>query len=191
MGLVYLLESLRNLPHTGVVIVTSDKCYEPSEEVHIETSRLGGNEPYSVSKAAIEMIVHAYRQDHSFDHSLATARSGNVIGSGDFAEHRLIPDWVRSQKENQVLSLRKPSAYRPFQHVLEPLMGYLILGQHSQNREMAEGSILDPKNHYKFRILSDLCEQYNNRNQQIKSPHTSSFIEQNHLHIDSSKAKES
>ena len=156
LGLVYLLESLRNLPHTGVVVVTSDKCYEPSEEVHIETSRLGGNEPYSVSKAAVEMIVNAYRQDHSFEHSLATARSGNVIGSGDVAENRLIPDWVRSQKEHQVLSLRKPMAYRPFQHVLEPLMGYLILGQHLQNREMAEAwnfwtsKITSSSGHYLF-----------------------------------------
>jgi len=189
LGLVYLLEALRNLSHSGVVVVTSDKCYEPSDEVHTETSRLGGNEPYSVSKAAIEMIVHAYRQDHSFDHSIATARSGNVIGSGDLAEHRLIPDWVRSQKEQQVFSLRKPTAYRPFQHVLEPLMGYLILGQHLQNREMAEAWNFGPQKSLQVQDIIDLCEQYQHQNQQIVSPSTSSFLEQNHLHIDSSKAK--
>jgi CDP-glucose 4,6-dehydratase len=197
MGLVHLLESLRTLPHTGVVVVTSDKCYQPSDVQHVESSRLGGNDPYSVSKAAIEMIVHAYRQDSTFDHSIATARSGNVIGSGDFAEHRLIPDWIRSQVSNTDFYIRRPKAFRPFQHVLEPLMGYLILGHHLLKREKVGSWNFGPQKSLQVQQVIDLLEKQHNRSERervyqeqsdfVKQEH---FLEQEHLHIDSTKAKE-
>ena len=82
MGLVHLLEGVRSLEHVGIVVVTSDKCYAPSSDIHTETSVLGGEEPYSVSKASMEMIVRTYQNDPMYKHSIATARSGNVIGEG-------------------------------------------------------------------------------------------------------------
>lgn len=132
MGTVHLLDALHGLPRVAVVVVTTDKVYQNREWVHAyrETDRLGGHDPYSASKAATELVVDSWRK--SFGGAgvfLATARAGNVIGGGDWAENRIIPDLARAFAAAQPLPLRNPGATRPFQHVLDPLTGYLALAE--------------------------------------------------------------
>jgi CDP-glucose 4,6-dehydratase len=135
LGSVHLLEACRQSSSVrGILLVTSDKCYEPATPpiAHVETDRLGGLDPYSASKAAVELVAASYRSSYfGRDGSplVATARAGNVIGGGDWAADRLIPDLVRARAAGQLLEVRYPSAVRPWQHVLESLSGYLVLGQ--------------------------------------------------------------
>jgi len=133
MGTVNVLEAARlSASVKAIVNVTSDKCYDNKEWIHgyRETDHLGGKDPYSASKAASEIVSAAYR--HSFfsgNHTaaLATARAGNVIGGGDWAANRIVPDCVRALTAGKPIRLRNPGAIRPWQHVLEPLRGYLML----------------------------------------------------------------
>jgi CDP-glucose 4,6-dehydratase len=118
----------------AVLVVTSDKCYAPSDAPHghRESDPLGGHDPYSSSKACAELVTSAYR--HSFFQDpdgprLASARAGNVIGGGDFSADRLLPDIFRAASAGETLRLRNPSSVRPWQHVLSPLSGYLVLAQ--------------------------------------------------------------
>ncbi len=138
MGTVNLLEAARSSSATrAVLVVTSDKCYENKEWLwgYRENEALGGYDPYSNSKACAELVVAAYR--HSFFNpddgrqalSLASARAGNVIGGGDWAKDRLIADVMAAFLEEQAVRIRNPQAVRPWQHVLEPLNGYLILAE--------------------------------------------------------------
>ena len=135
IGTANILEACRMCKSVqAVVVITSDKCYENKEWDwgYRETDRLGGYDPYSASKAAVELLTSSYRQAFfSLQDKplIATARAGNVIGGGDWAENRLIPDIVRSVVSKTSLEVRCPTAKRPWQHVLEPLAGYLILGQ--------------------------------------------------------------
>jgi CDP-glucose 4,6-dehydratase len=139
MGTVNVLESVRRCNSVrAVVVITTDKCYENKEWVwpYRESDRLGGYDPYSNSKACAELVVSAYRNSffppaHYDRHGLAiaSARAGNVIGGGDWAEDRLVPDIMRAFAANQVLTIRSPKAVRPWQHVLEPLSGYLKLAE--------------------------------------------------------------
>lgn len=132
-GTLNILESIRKHRTPCAVIVTSDKCYENREvlEGYTEECPLSGRDPYSCSKSCQELIVDSYRK--SFFRNLgilvATARAGNVIGGGDYAQDRLIPDCVQALKKNSPITLRSPNAVRPWQHVLEPLSGYLLLGK--------------------------------------------------------------
>lgn len=140
MGTVNLLEACRVASDVrGIVVVTTDKCYENKESSkgYSESDRLGGHDPYSASKASAELAAGSYR-DAFFSKGgplLATARAGNVIGGGDWCEDRLIPDLVRAQDKGQALEIRSPNATRPWQHVLEPLAGYLQLGARLLNGE--------------------------------------------------------
>ena len=139
MGTVHLLESIRNCQGVkAVVIVTTDKCYENKEWIwgYREDEALGGHDPYSSSKSCAEFVTAAYRQsffsekkysDHQV--AIASARSGNVIGGGDWSQDRLIPDAIATFEANQSLMIRNPLATRPWQHVIEPLSGYLVLAQ--------------------------------------------------------------
>jgi len=136
MGTVHLLEAVRQ--HLGtvraVVNVTTDKCYENREWVwgYREDEPMGGHDPYSSSKGCAELVTNAYRQSF-FQKSkvaLASARAGNVIGGGDWAEDRLVPDILRAFEKGEPVIVRNPHATRPWQHVLEPLSGYLLLAQH-------------------------------------------------------------
>jgi CDP-glucose 4,6-dehydratase len=133
MGSVNLLEAVRrNASVRSLVYVTSDKCYENVEWVwgYREVDRLGGHDPYSASKAAAELVYAAYARSFFADRTdlgAATARAGNVIGGGDWAEDRIVPDCIRASALNGAIQLRRPSATRPWQHVLEPLSGYLLL----------------------------------------------------------------
>jgi CDP-glucose 4,6-dehydratase len=135
MGTANLLDACRRIPGlAAIVVVTTDKCYENREWVwgYREIDALGGHDPYSTSKACAELVAASFRR--SFFSApgaplLATARAGNVIGGGDWAEDRLIPDLVRALAAGRPLAVRSPDATRPWQHVLESLAGYLVLGQ--------------------------------------------------------------
>ena len=136
LGTVLLLEAVREAKSpAAVVVVTSDKCYRNDNSGHpfIESDPLGGNDVYSMSKAATEMVVAAWHASFFSKDStlgpLATGRAGNVIGGGDYAEDRIIPDAVRAYENQRPLVLRRPEATRPWQHVLESVSGYLALGQ--------------------------------------------------------------
>lgn len=143
MGTANLLDACRDVTGLGcIVVVTSDKCYENKESAqgYRESDRLGGHDPYSASKAATELVASSYR-DAFFAQGplLATARAGNVIGGGDWSQDRLIPDIARAHEAGQPLEVRFPKAVRPWQHVLESLHGYLLLGEQLWNgkREFA------------------------------------------------------
>jgi CDP-glucose 4,6-dehydratase len=133
-GTANVLECVRITPSLqAVVIVTSDKCYENREWLwgYREIDRLGGHDPYAASKAAAEIVVEAFRRSFFAPTGrvgCATARAGNVIGGGDWAPERLIPDCVRALSRGARVQVRHPAAVRPWQHVLEPLWGYLLLG---------------------------------------------------------------
>ncbi len=139
MGTVNLLESVRQTPSVkAVVVVTSDKCYENREWVwgYREDDPIGGYDPYSSSKGCAELVTAAYRRSFFLDSdrtdgavALASARAGNVIGGGDWAEGRLVPDILQALLEQRAVIIRSPAAIRPWQHVLEPLHGYLMLAE--------------------------------------------------------------
>lgn len=136
-GTVNVLDALRHLNKPCVaVFVTTDKVYHNLENGHHykEEDRLGGYDPYSASKACAELIIESYRNsffnnDHFAEHqkSIASVRAGNVIGGGDWAADRIIPDIIRALRDNKIISVRNPSAVRPWQHVLEPVGAYLLL----------------------------------------------------------------
>ncbi|GMK42115.1 CDP-glucose 4,6-dehydratase [Paenibacillus sp. CCS19] len=134
-GTANVLDSVRLQPSVrAAVIVTSDKCYAgtASASGYVETDPLGGADPYSSSKACAELTVDAYRRSYfssGANASIATARAGNVIGGGDFAEDRIVPDMVRALQSGQPIKLRRPEAIRPWQHVLESLSGYMRLAE--------------------------------------------------------------
>lgn len=135
MGLVHLLDALRQAPTVkAIVVVTSDKCYEMSDPpvAHRESDRLGGRDPYSNSKACAELVTASFRASYFAQPgaaAIATGRAGNVIGGGDWSADRLIPDLVRALREDRATTLRHPEAIRPWQHVLEPLAGYVQLAE--------------------------------------------------------------
>lgn len=134
MGTVHLLEAVRRCPSVrAVVVVTSDKCYDNREWLwpYRENDALGGHDPYSSSKAAAELVTQAYRSAFLAEAGIqvASARAGNVIGGGDWARDRLIPDVLRALDHDETLWIRSPWAVRPWQHVLESLSGYLTLAE--------------------------------------------------------------
>lgn len=139
MGTVNLLDSLRGQPHLeAIVVVTTDKVYRnhPSAVPHRESDALGGADPYSSSKACVELLTRAWARLPDISNvRLCTARSGNVIGGGDESRDRLVPDAIKALRREHPIVLRHPDAVRPWQHVLDPLFGYLLL---------AERSALDP-----------------------------------------------
>lgn len=142
-GTVNLLEAMRECPGVkAAVVVTSDKCYVPSAvgTPLREGDPLGGKDPYSASKACAEIATASWRESFfgaEDSPRIATARAGNVIGGGDWAVHRLLPDIVRAFQAGHPLSLRMPDAVRPWQHVLEALSGYLLLAEHLCGKESA------------------------------------------------------
>jgi CDP-glucose 4,6-dehydratase len=148
LGTVHMLEAVRHTPGVRAVLsVTSDKCYENREWPwpYREDEAMGGHDPYSSSKGCAELVTAAYRRSYFPDMekhpAVASARAGNVIGGGDWAADRLIPDIIRAFTVSEPVTLRNPSAVRPWQHVLEPLSGYLTLAEHlySQGAEFEGG----------------------------------------------------
>ena len=134
-GGINLLEAVRQIPGIrALVFITSDKCYQNKEVArgYVESDELGGHDPYSASKAAAELVFASYARSFfaqipSF--GAASARAGNVIGGGDWSEDRLIPDVIRAGLTNSSLEVRNPNAIRPWQHVIEPIYGYLLMAE--------------------------------------------------------------
>ncbi|MET4428527.1 CDP-glucose 4,6-dehydratase [Mycolicibacterium sp. 624] len=197
MGTVHLLEAVRHTPEVrGVVVVTSDKCYENREWpwAYRERDRLGGHDPYSASKAGAELVAASYRSallQHPSAPLLATARGGNVIGGGDWSEDRLIPDLVRSVIAREPLVIRSPRATRPWQHVLDCLSGYLLLGQRLLAGDTASADAWnfgpEGENLTVEQVLADLAHTWPRLQWRVASdpqPHEAALLQ-----LDSAKAK--
>lgn len=138
IGTINMLEAIRESESAKVgIFITTDKCYENIEQIwgYRESDPLGGHDPYSSSKAAAEIAIDSWRKSffnpldfNKHEKSIASVRAGNVIGGGDWAKDRIIPDCIRAIEENKPIEIRSPAAVRPWQHVLDPLYGYLLLG---------------------------------------------------------------
>lgn len=143
MGSINIMEAIRVTPSVKVcVMITTDKCYENKEQLwgYRENEPMGGYDPYSSSKGAAEIAISSWRRSffnpdkyETHKKSLASVRAGNVIGGGDWAMDRIIPDCIRSLENNEAIGVRSPKAVRPWQHVLEPLRGYMLLAQKMWN----------------------------------------------------------
>ena len=203
MGTVNLLEAIRKNPGTRAVVnVTTDKCYE-NHEWHWgyrENEPMGGYDPYSNSKGCSELVTSAYRNsyfnpEHYSDHgvALASARAGNVIGGGDWAEDRLIPDFIRAISKGEKIQIRSPYAIRPWQHVLEPLSGYLLLAQKlfEKGPQFAEAWNFGPDDNDAKNvewIISKICSLWGEPALYEIDTHPHPH-EANYLKLDCSKAK--
>ena len=173
LGTTNVLEALKESNHNCAgIIITSDKCYDNVEWVwgYKETDTLGGKDIYSGSKGAAEIIFKSYY--HSFfkkDESnvkVATTRAGNVVGGGDWAQDRIVPDCMRAWSENEIVEIRSPNATRPWQHVLEPLSGYLALGiqlyeSNNLNGESFNFGPMSQHSHTVEKLLHDLSKYWN------------------------------
>jgi CDP-glucose 4,6-dehydratase len=164
MGTANLLDACKQLTKKCcVVCVTTDKVYANHEWVYPyrETDRLGGHDPYSASKAASELVIDSYRKSFFTNTNIfvASARAGNVIGGGDWSEDRLIPDIVRSVQKNEVVVLRNPNAVRPWQHVLDPIFGYLLLAKtiDEKSTSYCEAYNFGPRND-EAKTVFEVCE---------------------------------
>ena len=194
-GTAHLLQALRGQRDVAAaVIVTSDKVYrnDNTGRPFRESDPLGGVDPYSASKAAAELAVTAWRHSYTDEMPpMATARAGNVIGGGDFARERLVPDLVRAQRRGSPLVLRSPDATRPFQHVLDVLRGYLLLAQ-----ALAAGSLVPPALNFgprdaelRVRDLIHHWEAATGRSVRWETAGASVIAEQRRLALDSSLAR--
>lgn len=200
LGTLNVLEACRKaLDLKAILNITTDKCYENKEWIwpYRETDHLGGFDPYSSSKACSEILTSAY--DRSFFSrgdlkvSIATGRAGNVIGGGDWAKDRLIPDYFRARAEGRTLDVRNPNSIRPWQHVLEPLTGYLLLLEelYSGGNDFAEPFNFGP-DQKDCRSVKWICEKLDQilivengfHIQQGNHPHEANFLK-----LDSSKAQ--
>ena len=147
IGLLNLLESILKLKKKCyAIIITSDKCYKNLEQKkgYKETDILGGIDPYSASKASAEILFHSYYKTFFLNKKqnirICTGRAGNVIGGGDWSDYRLVPDCMKMWLNNKAPTIRNPNATRPWQHVLEPLLGYLILAYEMTNNKKINGN---------------------------------------------------
>ncbi len=198
MGTVSLLEVVRRLGNIKAVVnITSDKCYENKEWPwgYRESEPMGGFDPYSCSKGCAELITASYQRSffNSGNCALASARAGNVIGGGDWALDRLVPDILKAFSKREIVNIRYPGALRPWQHVLEPLSGYLMLAEQLYNKgeAFAEGWNFGPKEDsvrsVKW-IVEYLSSQWGEaaswQHSEVIQPHEANFLK-----LDCSKAK--
>ena len=203
LGTVHLLEAVRRTPGVrAVVCITTDKVYQNREWVwpYRETDPLGGYDPYSSSKACAEIVSAAYRSSffsperfHEHHVALATARAGNVIGGGDWSEDRLIPDLVRGFCSGKPVLIRQPNAIRPWQHVLEPLRGYLMLAERllAENTRCASAYNFGPGDEATWpveRIANKLAQMWGNGAAWARDPEAGAH-ETHYLRLDASKAR--
>lgn len=164
LGTAHVLEALRELRHScAAILVTTDKVYRNEEGRHAfqENDPLGGQDPYSASKAAAEILISSYRDSFFHNHPvrIASARSGNVIGGGDYADDRIVPDAFRSLRKNRPILVRNPRSVRPWQHVLEPASGYLVLAAHlARSPKFAEAYNFGPSNRDEKTVGSLIAE---------------------------------
>ncbi|MBI4548200.1 MAG: CDP-glucose 4,6-dehydratase [Ignavibacteriae bacterium] len=200
MGTVHLLEAVRQSPSVhAAIIVTSDKCYENKEWIwgYREEERIGGRDPYSASKACAELVTASYRrswfENPGFNVGIATVRAGNVIGGGDWGRDRLVPDAVRAFRSDQPLIVRNPASVRPWQHVLEPLAGYLMLAEklYQEEKEWSGAWNFGPGDESVVTVASlcDLIISNWHQGRWQPSPPQEDFHEASFLLLDSSKAR--
>jgi CDP-glucose 4,6-dehydratase len=197
MGTVHVLDSLRGLDAVRVaIIVTTDKVYRNREQPHPyhEEEVLGGHDPYSASKAASEIVIASYRDAFLREQgvAVASARAGNVIGGGDWSADRLIPDAVRAWQAEKILQIRRPQAIRPWQHVLEPLHGYLTLAEQLWQRpELAGAYNFGPHGHeaVTVREVIELARQAYGKGQVCYNDDSSGPHEAACLALETSKAR--
>ena len=199
MGTVHVLEAARQVASVKAIVnITTDKCYENREWAwgYREDEPMGGHDPYSNSKGCAELVSSAYRKSflQQAGIAMATVRAGNVIGGGDWALDRLVPDILRALQNGQPVAIRNPHAIRPWQHVLEPLSGYLLLAErlYQHGQQDAEGWNFGPRDEDAQPvqwIVEKLCEAWGNHAtwtlQAGDHPH-----EANYLKLDISKARQ-
>lgn len=198
IGLANLLSCINKLKKkTTSVIVTSDKCYENLEisRGYHENDRLGGHDPYSASKASAEIIFKSYFKSilkKNKNISIATARAGNVIGGGDWSSYRLIPDCVKAWSQSKAVKIRSPNSTRPWQHVLEPLSGYIVLSYYLNKNKKINGASFNfgPKLHEVATVkeVLNLSNKYWS-NVRFKTYDEKFFKEDHLLKLNSAKAK--
>lgn len=195
-GTVNVLESLKNLDMKPqvIVVVTSDKCYEVTSESSnfVESDKLGGSDPYSASKACVELITKAYYDSYfrELGIGVATARAGNVIGGGDFSSNRIIPDIIRAHVSKSELRLRNPEATRPWQHVIDPLAGNILLAEKLKidAEKYSSAWNFGPNYDVQFSVL-DMVKKLNHVFPVSVNTELSKFKETHFLSIDSAKSK--
>lgn len=195
IGTANVLESARHCKNVrAILVITTDKCYENKEWYwgYREQDPLGGYDPYSSSKACAEIVTAAYRQSFLKDLNIAvaTVRAGNVIGGGDWAKDRLIPDCLRAIEAGEKVLIRNPDAIRPWQHVLEPLHGYLMLVEklYTEGNSWAESWNFGPNDSGVFSVgelVEKLCKKLNGSYELRKSDN---LHEATYLKLDCSKA---
>ncbi len=196
MGTVHLLEAVRATPGVKAIVnVTTDKCYENREWAwgYRENEPMGGFDPYSSSKGCAELVTAAYRRSflEPAGIALASARAGNVIGGGDWSADRLLPDFLRAMDAGETLKVRSPQSTRPWQYVLEPLSGYLLLAEqlHVNGAGFAEAWNFGPADEdarpvsWIVEHMAEMCKNINWQCDELPQPH-----ETNYLKLDSSKA---
>lgn len=199
MGTVHLFEAARETSSVKTIVnVTSDKCYENQErsEGYSENEPMGGHDPYSNSKGCAELVTSAYRSSffEKQNIALASGRAGNVIGGGDWAEDRLVPDIIRSVLKKEKLTIRNPKATRPWQHVLEPVGGYLLLAEKAfaGGKQYAEGFNFGPskQDHCDVEtIITKMNQHWNNKIQYEIVSSDNNPHEANLLSLNCEKAK--
>jgi CDP-glucose 4,6-dehydratase len=201
MGTAHVLEALRLVSHPcNAVIITSDKCYENLEWVwgYRETDQLGGKDIYSASKGAAELIFKSYWNSFlkQSNIKITSARAGNVIGGGDWARDRIVPDCMRAWSSGSAVEIRNPNATRPWQHVLEPISGYLALAKAlEEHPEKINGESFNfgPQSEQSYaviQILSDMSQYWNFDSplNSYKYPNSSPFFESGLLRLNCDKA---
>ncbi|HDR4437682.1 CDP-glucose 4,6-dehydratase [Bacillus thuringiensis serovar brasilensis] len=197
LGTVHVLEAAKHIESIrGIINVTSDKCYEndgSDNQAFVESDRLGGFDPYSASKACAEIVATSYHKSffRTNTQKLASVRAGNVIGGGDWAEDRLFPDIIRAYLQDDTLTIRNKNAIRPWQHVLDPLHGYILLAEKLwTDAEYAEAWNFGPLNEPN-RTVHDVIQSVIklwNKQLTITSPSTNAPYESPVLTLDSTKA---
>ena len=196
MGSINILNISRNISNLKtLIVVTTDKVYKNKEwdYPYRETDELGGSDPYSASKASVEIIINSFRESFFKDKkvNILSARAGNVIGGGDWSKDRLIPDTIKAWQSSSYLNIRRPDFIRPWQHVLEPLFGYLLMAQYSYKRFSLKKSYNFGPNTSELisvRELVEISKKYI-QDLKVKFNHQDTFHESGKLLLENSLAR--
>lgn len=201
-GTINLLESLKNKSFVkSIVIITTDKVYKNKEtgKGYSESDELGGFDPYSASKAALEICVNSYREsffnqkNSGSQAHITTVRAGNVLGGGDWGKHRLVPDFYRSFSKNEPFELRNPMSVRPWQHVLDVIYAYALIPSKTSNNQDSSFNVFNISNDNIMNItVKELMKRLNFNNQVILNEYQPNieFVETKNLTLDSTKIRE-